>query len=211
MRTRIGILGAGNMAVALGAKWVAAGHDVLIGARSAERALAAAHRIGARPGSLADAAAHGDAVLTSVGHAAGAEVITPLAHHLAGKAVLDCSNPIVPGPGGLMLVTPGGASAADAVAAAAPDAHVVKAFNLGAAAVWAGPLAKGLGVPLCGDDALALALAGDLVTDTGGVPLPVGGLDRAGYLEATAAIVIGMWFAGQDPRTMLPLLEHAHG
>lgn len=211
MRLRIGILGAGNMAAALGAKWVTAGHDVLIGARSAERADSLARRIGARAGSLSDSAAYGDAVLTSVGHAATAEVIGPLAHHLAGKAVLDCSNPIAQGPGGPMLVTAAGTSAAQAVAAAAPDAHVVKAFHLGTADVWAGPLANGLAVPLCGDDELALALAGDLVTDIGAIPLQVGGLDRAGYLEAMAAIVIGMRLAGQDPRTMLPLAEPVRG
>ncbi|MYW05527.1 NAD(P)-binding domain-containing protein, partial [Streptomyces sp. SID3343] len=47
---RIGILGAGNMAGALGAKWVRAGHDVVIGARSAHRAGALAGRIGAGAG-----------------------------------------------------------------------------------------------------------------------------------------------------------------
>ncbi|MFE5325708.1 NADPH-dependent F420 reductase [Embleya sp. NPDC056575] len=208
---RIGILGAGNMAAALGAKWVGAGHDVLVGARSAERAAVLAERIGARAGTFAEAAGHGEAVLVAVGYAAVGEVVPPLAPSLVGKALLDCSNPIVPGPGGLMLSTDGGPAAADALAAAAPGAHVVKAFHLGAAEVWAGPHATGLGVPLCGDDPTALAVAQTLVADIGSVPLPVGGLDRAGYLEATAAIVIGMWFAGQDPRAMLPLPENAHG
>ncbi|WP_406278691.1 NADPH-dependent F420 reductase [Embleya sp. NBC_00896] len=208
---RIGILGAGNMAGALGAKWVRAGHDVVIGARSAERAEVLAKRIGARAGTFAEAAGHGDAVLSAVGHGAAAEVVGPAAERLAGKALLDCSNPIVPGPGGLMLTTGGGPSAARALADAAPGAHVVKAFHLCAAEVWAGALADGLAVPLCGDDADALDVAGELVADVGSVPLPVGGLERAGYLEATAAIVIGMWFAGQDPRTMLPLAENAHG
>ncbi|MEC4018375.1 hypothetical protein [Streptomyces sp. H27-D2] len=45
----------------------------------------------------------------------------------------------------------------------------------------------------------------------GAVPLDVGGVDRAGYLEATAAFVIGVWFTGGDPRTALPHAEHAHG
>ncbi|WP_424637339.1 NADPH-dependent F420 reductase [Embleya sp. AB8] len=208
---RIGILGAGNMAAALGAKWVGAGHDVLIGARSAERADALAKRIGARTGTLAEAAEHGEAVLVAVGHAATGEVIPALATRLAGKPLLDCSNPILPGPGGLMLSTDGGPSAARTLADAAPDAHVVKAFHLCAAGVWAGPHAVGLAVPVCGDDEAALAVAHTLVADLESVPLPVGGLDRVGYLEATAAIVIGMWFAGQDPRTMLPSAENAHG
>lgn len=208
---RIGILGAGNMAVALGGKWARAGHDVLIGARSAERAELSAKSIGARAGTFAEAAGHGEAVLSAVGHAATGEVIPPLAELLAGKALLDCSNPMVPGPSGPVLTTDGGPSAARTLADAAPGAHVVKAFHLGAAGVWAGEYANGLGVPLCGDDADALAVAHTLVADVGSVPLAVGGLERAGYLEATAAIVIGMWFADQDPRTMLPAAEHAHG
>ncbi|MFE2870571.1 NADPH-dependent F420 reductase [Embleya sp. NPDC059259] len=208
---RIGILGAGNMAGALGAKWVEAGHDVLIGARSAPRAEELAKRIGARAGGFAEAAEHGDAVLAAVGHAATAEVVVPVAGLLVGKALLDCSNPIVPGPDGLMLTTDGGPSAARTLADAAPGAHVVKAFHLGAAELWAGPHRRGVAVPLCGDDPAALAVAHTLVAAVGAVPLSVGGLDRAGYLEATAAIVIGMWFAGQDPRTMLPAAEHAHG
>ncbi|MFI1382252.1 NADPH-dependent F420 reductase [Embleya sp. NPDC020886] len=208
---RIGILGAGNMAGALGAKWVEAGHDVLIGARSAPRAEELAKRIGARAGGFAEAAEHGDAVLAAVGHTATAEVVVPVAGLLVGKALLDCSNPIVPGPDGLMLTTDGGPSAARTLADAAPGAHVVKAFHLGAAELWAGPHGRGVAVPLCGDDPAALAVAHTLVAAVGAVPLSVGGLDRAGYLEATAAIVIGMWFAGQDPRTMLPAAEHAHG
>ncbi|MYW04900.1 NADP oxidoreductase, partial [Streptomyces sp. SID3343] len=166
---------------------------------------------GAGAGTLAEAAAHGDAVLAAVGRGGVGEVIPPLAELLAGKPVLDCSNPIVPGPGGLMLDTDGGRSAARELADAAPGAHVVKAFHLCAAQVWAGELADGLAVAVCGDDRAALAVAGTLVADVGSVAVEVGGLDRAGYLEATAAIVIGMWFAGQDPRTMLPPAEHAHG
>ncbi|MFC5027935.1 MULTISPECIES: hypothetical protein [Streptomyces] len=107
-----------------------------------------------------------------------------------------------------MLTTDGGPSAARRIAAAAPGAHVVKAFNLCAAGVWAAPT-EGLAVPLCGDDANALALVRTLVTDLRAVPLDAGGLDRAGYLEATAAFVIGIWFAGGDPRTVLPPLEHS--
>ncbi|MFD0819141.1 NAD(P)-binding domain-containing protein, partial [Micromonospora zhanjiangensis] len=47
---RIGIIGTGNMAEALGGQWARAGHDVLVGGRNAGRATALAERIGARPG-----------------------------------------------------------------------------------------------------------------------------------------------------------------
>ena len=43
---RIGIIGAGRMAGVLGARWSAAGHEVMIGARNAERGKALAGRLG---------------------------------------------------------------------------------------------------------------------------------------------------------------------
>lgn len=47
---RIGIIGTGNMADALGSRWAAAGHQVLFGGRSAERAGALAGRTGQSAG-----------------------------------------------------------------------------------------------------------------------------------------------------------------
>lgn len=148
---RIGIVGAGAMAEALGTGWAKAGHDIVVGARDAGKATDLAARLGARAGTFAEAAAHGDAVLAALPHAAMLDVVASLADALAGRAVVDCSNPIVPGPGGLMLTTDGGPSAARLIADAAPDAHVVKAFNVCAAEVWA-RYADGLAVPLCGED-----------------------------------------------------------
>jgi 8-hydroxy-5-deazaflavin:NADPH oxidoreductase len=59
-------------------------------------------------------------------------------------------------------------------------------------------------VPLCGDDDEALETVAGLVRDLGCVPLTAGGLERAAYLEATTAFLIGLWHAGHDPRTLLP-------
>src|SRR3569833_141789 len=67
---RIGILGAGKMAEALGTQWSRAGHDLLVGARTPAKAEALAGRIGprVRSGDLAPAAAYGDATLLVVLH-----------------------------------------------------------------------------------------------------------------------------------------------
>ena len=65
---RVGIVGAGAMARALGGRWVAAGHEVVIGARSTAKAISVADVIGARSGTPADAAA-ADVVLLAVYHA----------------------------------------------------------------------------------------------------------------------------------------------
>ncbi|MFD5872424.1 NADPH-dependent F420 reductase [Streptomyces sp. NPDC060322] len=204
---RIGIIGTGNMAGALGGRWAAAGHQVLFGGRSAERAGALAERTGQSAGTLQEAAAFGDAVLLALPHDAVAGVLAALGGAdgaLRGRLLVDCTNAVGPG---FRLTTGAGPGAARAIADAT-GARVVKAFNHLPDSVWrlsAPSFADGpLTVPLCGDDASALETVGTLVRDLGCVPLTVGGLDRAAYLEATTAFLIGLWHSGHDPRTLLP-------
>ncbi|MFR9726584.1 NADPH-dependent F420 reductase [Streptomyces sp. MS19] len=198
---RIGILGSGGLGTALAARWTAAGHDVLTSGRDPGRTGRG----------FADAAAHGtDAVLVAVPDHAALGVLATIGAGdgaLAGRTVVDCTVPLVPGT--LTLSTAGGPSMAERIAAAAPGAHVVKAFTFAPAAVWAAaepPVFDGapLGVPLSGDDPGALAAAGRLVTDLGATPVAGGGLDRAGLAEAASAYLIGLWAGGADARTVLP-------
>ncbi|WP_406461567.1 NADPH-dependent F420 reductase [Streptomyces sp. NBC_00111] len=204
---RIGIIGTGNMASALGSRWAAAGHQVLFGGRSAERAGALAGRTGQSAGTVREAAAFGDAVLLALPHDAVAGVLAGLGAAdgaLRGRLLVDCTNAVGPG---FRLTTGTGPGAARAIAEAT-GARVVKAFNHLPDSVWRRPAPCSpdgpLTVPLCGDDASALETVGTLVRDLGCVPLTVGGLDRAAYLEATTAFLIGLWHSGHDPRTLLP-------
>ncbi|MFI6034407.1 NADPH-dependent F420 reductase [Streptomyces sp. NPDC051315] len=209
---RIGIVGAGNMADALGGQWARAGHDVLVGGRDPGRAAALAERIGARAGSAREAAGHGtDAVLLAVPFAAAVSVTSGLAGALEGRTLVDCTNPVAPG---FVLQTRGGPSAAERIATAAPGARVVKAFNLCHESVWrlTPPVFDGrpLAVPLCGDDAAALETVRRLVRDLGCAPFDGGGLDRAALLEATAALLIGLWVGeGADAQAIVPPAEYA--
>ncbi|MFE0650424.1 NADPH-dependent F420 reductase [Streptomyces sp. NPDC059534] len=212
---RIGLLGTGNMADALATHWVRAGHEVLVGGRDAGKARRLATRLGpgVGHGSLRAAAGFGDVVLAALPYGAGEGVVADLGTPLAGSVLLDCANPVGPG---FRLLTDGGPSAARRLADAAPGARVVKAFNLCHEDVWrmTPPVFDGqpLAVPVCGDDAEALALVGELVRDTGCVPLAGGGLDRAGLLEATAALFIGLWVGeAADVRAMAPPLAYAAG
>ncbi|TDC10054.1 hypothetical protein E1265_31705, partial [Streptomyces sp. 8K308] len=155
-------------------------------------------------GALREAAAFGDVVLVAVPSQVAVEVVEE-AGPLDGKVVIDCTNPLVPGR--VALATAGGPAMAERIAAAAPGARVVKAFNLASSEFWRqapGPVP--LGVPVCGDDQAAAETVGRLVANLGCVPVPGGGLDRAGLLEATAAYLIGLWFAGVDARTVVPPL-----
>ena len=178
---RIGILGTGNMGTALGAGWLAAGHDVLTGGRRG-------------PVSLAEAGRFGPVVLLAVPSAAAVEV---LAHVPPGTTVIDCTNEVTPGFGvGHPYAR---------IVAARPDLAVVKGFNLCHDSVWRLPSrvfrGRPLAVPLCGP-ADAVAAVRPLVTDLGATPVDAG--DRAALLEATAAFAIGLWFGGVDAQAILP-------
>ncbi|MFC0600306.1 NADPH-dependent F420 reductase [Streptomyces palmae] len=211
---RIGVLGTGNMAEALATHWVRAGHEVVIGGRDEGKARLLAARIGgAGHGSLRTAAEFGEAVLVALPYGVGQEVAARLQTELSGKVLVDCSNPVGPG---FRLLTEGGPSAARQLAEAAPDARVVKAFNLCHEDVWRmdPPVFDGrpLAVPVCGDAEEALAIGHQLVRDTGCAPLAGGGLDRAGLVEATAALFIGLWVGeGADAQAIAPPLAYAAG
>ncbi|MFD7159890.1 NADPH-dependent F420 reductase [Kribbella sp. NPDC059898] len=196
---RIGTLGNGMMAEALASGWVRAGHEVMIGGRSVERAAAVAERVGAAAGTLEDAAAYGEVVLLAVPGENAVEVARLVP---GGRTLVDCTNAL-----DHRNFTLAQDCITEAVSAVT-DAVVVKAFNLAADTVWRNP-PRGLGVPLCGDE--GVEQVAELVRDLGCVPVPAGGLVRAKLLEATAALVIGIWVAGGDVRGMFPPLEAAFG
>ncbi|MBF6163819.1 NAD(P)-binding domain-containing protein [Streptomyces gardneri] len=213
---RIGIIGAGAMARALAGGWSAAGHEVLVGARSPAAAAELAAAIGGRAGTIYDAAVFGDVVLLALPVPALPEVLRAVAEPLAGRTVVDCTNAFAPdtaAPEGATAFVLAQDAVAEAIAAQAPGAHVVKAFNLCAAEVWEAKARvfddRRLAVPICGDDAAAVAAVASLAGDLGLRAIPAGGLHRARYLEALSVFTVGLWFAGHDARAMFPPLEAA--
>ena len=206
---RIGILGNGLMAEALGGQWVRAGHDVMIGGRKPERAADLAERIGATSGSLQQATTYGEVLLLAV----PAEVAVDTLRSLEiddGRTLIDCTNSV--NHAGFTLDEP---AMAETISLAVPHVHVVKAFNLAADAVWRdAPHDYGgarLGVPVCADDPAAADQVGVLVRDLGCEPVVAGGLARARLLEATAAFAIGVWASGGDVRALFPPMVAAFG
>jgi predicted dinucleotide-binding enzyme len=210
---RIGIIGAGAMARVLGGGWAAAGHDIAVGARNSAKAEQAAAEIGhgARGVTIGESARFGAATLLALPAAALSKVLTDAGREIfAGRTLIDCTNAFLPDGRTFLLAED---AVAERIAATVPSAHVVKAFNLLAAEVWAAPRrefgGRTLMVPLCGDDPAAVSLVAGLAEDLGLRAVHAGGLRRARYLEATSAFVVGLWSAGHDSRAMLPPLEAA--
>jgi predicted dinucleotide-binding enzyme len=207
---RIGMLGTGTLAAALGAGWARAGHELVIGGRSHAKAQALAERLGgaARAATPREAIIGCGAVLLAVLWE-GVEDILHSADAadgaLDGTPLIDPTNAVEHGIG--VLRTEHDVSAAQRIAALAPGAHVVKAFHLFPAEQWARPPRAGeepVTVAMCGDDPEALRITGELVRDVGGVPAVLGPLTRARQLEEAAGFVIGLAFAGFDPSSAVP-------
>ncbi|WP_256639425.1 NADPH-dependent F420 reductase [Streptomyces murinus] len=207
---RIGILGTGTLAAALGEGWSRAGHEVAIGGRSQVKAEKLAERLG--PGVLAvaprEAVIGRDAVLLAVSWDGVEDMLGLVGASdgvLEGTPLIDPTNSVAHGVG--VLLTEHGESMARRIAGLAPGAHVVKAFHLFPADQWAGAAGGGpssVTVAMCGDDSSALNVVGELVRDVGGTPAILGDLDRVRQLEEVAGFVIGLAFAGFDPGSAVP-------
>src|SRR5690242_5152082 len=93
---RIGVLGTGVVGQTVAGKLVALGHDVMMGARAAdnEKVLGFAKRTGGRPGTFADAIRHGELIINGTRGDGSIAAIRGGAEYLAGKTLIDVSNPL---------------------------------------------------------------------------------------------------------------------
>lgn len=181
----------------MGKIWAGKGHEVMFSSRHPEKAKALAQSVGNNAcfGLPADAVKFGDIVALAVPWSQ-AENALKSAGSLAGKILIDCTNPLKPDYSGLAvgLTT----SAAEEDAKVAKGARVVKAFNTTFAALMAsesrlfGELSP-TGF-YCGDDAAAKAIVSDLIRDTGLEPIDAGPLAMSRCLEPLAFLMIDLGF-----------------
>jgi 8-hydroxy-5-deazaflavin:NADPH oxidoreductase len=186
----ISIIGSGNMASAIGARAVKGGNAVEIIARDAAKAAALANALGggttARPFGAAPA---GDIVILAVLYASAVPVVAQYGDALAGKIIVDISNPFNAAADGLADLD--GTSVAEEIAKAAPaSAHVVKAFNT----IFGHVLAQGRNMDalIAGDDAAAKASVSAFIESLGLRPLDTGGLAMAHWLEGAGLLLMGL-------------------
>jgi NADPH-dependent F420 reductase len=187
---KVAIIGAGNVGKALGTSITRAGHDVTIAARDPEHARAAAREIGAAPAdSNAAAVRDADVVILAIPYAgAGAAVAAEIRDLVAGKAIVDVTNPIKADYSGLAT---GDSSAAEEFQKQLPEANVVKAFNTIFSSNQANP-SRDVDAYVAADDPTAKRDVMSLVESMGFAPLDVGPLSSARFLEGMAFINIGL-------------------
>jgi len=169
---------------------VAAGHSVVLSARHPEHAQKVAGEIGARAADSTRAAVGGaDLVVLAVPATATAPVVESVAGDLAGKVVVDPTNPMNLSPEELLRAA---GPVTDALRVLAPEARFVKAFNTVFASNLTDPVVDG--VPLdgyyAGDDGPAKDTVAALLADLGFRPLDAGPLAAARILELMASLNI---------------------
>ncbi|HUG49916.1 MAG TPA: NAD(P)-binding domain-containing protein [Terrimesophilobacter sp.] len=190
----ISIVGAGNIARAVATRALAAGYDVQLLVRSRENGGSLAGELG---GAVTvdglGARIAGDLVVLAVPYSAAAEAVNALGN-LDGKILVDSTNPINAEFTG--LVTAPGTSGAEAIAAVAAGAPVVKAFN----SVFAGNILAGgkngqpLDLLIAGDDADAKAAVTAFGEKTGFRVIDTGALSQSATLEALAFLHMQLQF-----------------
>lgn len=187
--TTISIIGSGNMATTIGARAARHGHLVEIMSRDAAKARAAADQIGdgATVGTFGARPA-GDIVIMAVLYAGAVDAVVHYGDALAGKILVDITNPFNADASG--VVTTPGNSVSQQIAAAAKGAHVVKAFN----SIFRGVIAadKPLDVLFAGDSADAKARFAAFLTSLDMRPLDVGGLEMTHVLEWAGILLMGL-------------------
>ena len=194
--SNISIIGTGNMARAIGTLAVAGGNAVEVVGRDQSKAADLAKALGgsATTGEFGAIPA-GDIVIVALRYANVVPVVAQYGDALAGKVIIDISNPFNSAADGLAI--PDGTSIAQDVAKAAPaSASVVKAFNT----VFGHVLKEGrtLDVFFAGDDAQAKADVSEFIASLGLRPLDVGGLNMAHWLEGTGLVLMGLARHGME-------------
>lgn len=193
--TDITIIGSGNMARGIGTRAVAAGRSLQILAQDETKAAALAAELGdSVTTGPADAVPAGSIVVLAVPYDAARQIVTRLGASLAGKTVVDITNPIDFSTFDTLVVAAGTSAAEELAALAAPGANIVKAFNT----TFAGPLAAGsvagepLDVFIASDSDEAAAAVAAFAADAGLRPIAAGPLRRSRELEGFQLLVMAL-------------------
>lgn len=193
--SQIAIIGNGNVGKALAESFRRGGHEVRFGERTAS--------------SIAAAAKGADAIVLAVPAEAAIEALGA-AGDVAGKLVVDCTNPLTWTDGPVRNAPPEGSNAAR-LQAKFPSAKIVKAFNTLPAEVQqtAKVGERAVDALYAGDDAGAKTAFAAIAKSAGFVPRDLGPLRNAAHLESLAVLVIHAGTVGGLGRHIAFNLERA--
>jgi predicted dinucleotide-binding enzyme len=205
-RLKIGIIGTGKIGGALARHWASAGYDVFVSSRHPEELQGLVAEIGshARAGTPREAAAFGTVILVSVPYSAMPQLGEDLRAELAGKIILDTSNPVVARDGD-MAIAAQRKGAGIATAEFLHSSRVVRAFNCIPAASLANEANRKperLAIPIGSDDPEALKIAQQLVGDAGFDAVVVGSLAQTRQFDLGQPLATGQLTAAEYRKKM---------
>lgn len=189
--TKVAIIGSGQVGEALAKGFLAKGHAVMRASRDPKKLEAwKAQATGeASIGTFADAAKWGELIVLAVkGTAAESAVEQAGVANLAGKTVIDTTNPIAEGKpdnGVIRYFTGANESLMERLQAKAPQARFVKAFNsVGNAFMVDPPFKPTPAMFFCGNDAGAKQEVAKVLEQFGWQAVDMGGVEAARPIEA---------------------------
>jgi hypothetical protein len=198
---RVTIVGAGNMGRGIATRAIAGGNEVEVVDRDPAEARKLADELGGSATALGtDDPLGGDIVVFAVYYPGITDAVRQYGDRIAGKVVVDITNPLDTQTWDRLVTEPGSSSAEEVAQLVPEGTKVVKAFNT----TFAGPLVAGeahgqeLDVLIAGDDEEAKRMLSQLVSDGGLRPIDVGPLARAQQLEQLGFLHISL----QQPHSL---------
>jgi predicted dinucleotide-binding enzyme len=187
---KVGIIGSGGVAQALGDGFVKHGHEVMLGTREpAKLADWVARNPAAQTGTVASAAEFGELVVLAVKGTAAAEALRAAgSRNLSDKPIIDATNPIADVPpvnGVLKFFTNFDESLMEQLQREFPAAHFVKAFNSVGSGLMVNARLEG-GRPtmfICGNDDAAKKTVNTILDQFGWEAADMGKAEAARAIE----------------------------
>lgn len=193
---KIGILGTGSVAIALGKGWARENHQMLYGSRNPGSGGDRVYKVGGQAdcGTLEEAVDFSDVVVLAVPYRVVPETVRAIGPaKFKGKTVIDVTNVLTDK---MEMAVGFDSSGAEEIAKMLPGAKVVKAFNT----VFADNMSLGrfgatkLAAFIAGDDAESKKAVSKLASDLGFEPIDAGPLKNARYLEPMGMQVIQLGY-----------------
>ena len=189
--------GTGALGSGLARRLAKAGYRVILGSRTADKAIEAAAALGVPGGKVsgmsnADAAKAADIVLMTIPWSNHPAMLDEIKPHVAGKLVVDSTVPLVPPRVARVQLPPAGSAAVTAQAALGPAVRVVAAFHNVAADKLQKDMVIDCDVLVCGDKPEDREIVIGLCQAAGLRGLHAGPLANAAAVEALTSVLIGI-------------------
>jgi 8-hydroxy-5-deazaflavin:NADPH oxidoreductase len=187
---KIGIIGSAAVAQALATGFLKHGHQVMVGSRTpAKLEDWERQNPGGRAGTFRDTAAFAEIVVLAIKGSVAADALRAGgAAHLAGKTIIDATNPIADAPptnGVLKFFTDFNESLMERLQREFANSHFVKAFNSVGSACMVNPKFQG-GRPsmfICGNDDVAKQTVSGILNQFGWETVDMGKVEAARAIE----------------------------